>query len=221
MAYFKTKVLSVLCMALAVSSCATESTLSTVSAPLLSSENWQVHNRQATFSKIDGTDQVYFAEQAKPGVAWLKNTVLAEGVIEADIKGRDLKDKSYIGIAFRGVDEKTYEAVYFRPFNFNAPDQLHKSHAVQYESEPNHSWEKLRKEQPGKYEFALTPAVDPNGFFHVKVVLANPQVRVYVNHATEPTLVVDSLASQKSGWVGFWMGNKADGTFKNLTITPK
>jgi hypothetical protein len=42
---------------------------------------------------------------------------------------------------------------------------------------------------------------------------------VYVDNASEPTLVVDDLASQKSGWVGFWMGKNAEGTFKNLQIT--
>lgn len=215
----KIQTLAACCLALAVSACATQPSVAPNTASAKQCEKWQVHNRKATFSK-DQEGTVYFAAQAKPGVAWLKSNQISDGVIEADIKGHDTKDKSYVGIAFRGVDEKTYEAVYFRPFNFNAPDDLHKSHAVQYESEPDHAWDKLRKEHPGVYEHAIVPAVNPNDFFHVKIVLENPKVRVYINNASEPTLVVDSLASQKSGWVGFWMGNNADGTFKNLKITP-
>ncbi|MCX7098361.1 MAG: hypothetical protein NTV43_10715 [Methylococcales bacterium] len=213
--------LTVLCITFSVSSCALESAKTLEAAKVAASGDWVVHNRTATFSKDDPAGTVYFAGQAKPGVAWLKNSNFSEGVIEADIKGNDVKDKSYVGIAFRGIDEKTYEAVYFRPFNFNAPDELHKSHAVQYESEPDNSWEKLRKQQPGAYERAISPAVNPNEFFHVKVVAEAGQVSVYVNNAAEPTLSVASLAKQKSGWVGVWMGNNADGTFKNLKITSK
>jgi len=32
-------------------------------------------------------------------------------------------------------------------------------------------------------------------------------------------LTVDSLATQKRGWVGFWIGKNAGGVFKNLKIT--
>jgi hypothetical protein len=45
-------------------------------------------------------------------------------------------------------------------------------------------------------------------------------VRVYVNHAAEPTLAVAGLGSQKSGKVGLWMGMESKGEFKNLTLTP-
>ena len=183
------------------------------------SEEWTVHNRKATFITDALQGSIYFDAQPEAGIAWLKNTNISDGVIEVDLKGNDVKDKSYIGIAFRGQNEKTYEAVYFRPFNFKAPDTPHKSHAVQYIAEPDYPWEKLRKENPGKYENAVTPAVDPNEFFHLKIVLEKPWVRVYVNNALKPTLEVESLVKQKSGWVGFWIGKNADGAFKNLTIT--
>lgn len=210
--------LSILFILLSMPAFAAETVLVPDLAKVPQSEAWTVLNRKAAFDARQGS--VYFNAEAETGIAWLNTTDIGEGVIEVDLKGNDVKDKSYLGIAFRGQNEKTYEAVYFRPFNFKAPDSLHRSHSVQYIAEPAYPWERLRQEHPGKYENTVTPAVNPNEFFHVKIVLENPRLRVYVNNSEEPTLAVESLATQKSGWVGFWMGKNADGTFKNLKITP-
>jgi hypothetical protein len=142
------------------------------------------------------------------------------GTIEFDLKGKDVLQQSFVGVAFHGVDGTTYDAVYFRPFNFKATDAARRSHGVQYISQPTYTWQKLRAEQPDKYEQALTPAPDPNGWFHVRVVVASPKVSVFVGDAKEPSLVVNQLSDRRKGLVGLWVGNTSGGDFANLKILP-
>src|SRR5688572_21152277 len=69
------------------------------------------------------------------GIAWLKGVTFSEGTIELDLRGRDVLQKSFLGIAFHGIDTGTFDAIYFRPFNFRSEDPVRKIHAVQYVSE--------------------------------------------------------------------------------------
>jgi hypothetical protein len=71
------------------------------------------------------------------------------------------------------------------------------------------------------YEQPVDPAPDPNGWFHVRVVLAGPRVSVYVGDATKPSLVVNRLSQRTKGRVGFWVGNNSAGDFANLSIRPE
>ena len=118
------------------------------------------------------------------------------------------------------MDEKTYDAVYFRPFNFKAEDPARRLRAVQYIRDPTYTWQKLRTEHPGKNEQPVNPVPDPNGWFHARVVVANPKVSVFVNDAKEPSLVVDQLSDRKKGLVGLWLGNTSAGDFANFKIVP-
>jgi hypothetical protein len=45
-------------------------------------------------------------------------------------------------------------------------------------------------------------------------------VRVYVNQAKEPSLVVEELSDRKGGGIGLWVGPGQGGHFANLKITP-
>ena len=127
---------------------------------------------------------------------------------------------SFVGVAFHGVDGTTYDAIYFRPFNFKTEDAGRRSHGVQYVSHPIYQWQKLRTEQPGKYEQAVNPVPDPNAWFHARVVVASPKVSVFVADAKEPSLVVDQLSNRKNGLVGLWVGNGSGGDFANLKVVP-
>jgi ssDNA-binding replication factor A large subunit len=71
------------------------------------------------------------------------------------------------------------------------------------------------------YEQPVKPVPDPNGWFHVRVVVAGSQVRVFVNDATEPSLVVNRLSERTKGLVGLWVGNNSGGDFANLRIRPE
>src|SRR5437016_3013637 len=54
---------------------------------------------------------------AAPGeaVALLPGVELTTGTIELDIRGKDVAQQSFLGVAFHGVDTSTHDAVYFRP----------------------------------------------------------------------------------------------------------
>ena len=141
--------------------------------------------------------------------------------LSESIKGKDVEGQSFVGVAFHGVDDSTYDAVYWRPFNFKTDDPMRHRHAVQYVAQPRYPWSKLRNEHPGEYEQPVNPAPDPNGWFHVRVVIARPTVSAYVGDATEPSLVVTLLNDRRKGRVGLWVGNGSDGDFANLKIVPK
>ena len=66
----------------------------------------------------------------------------------------------------------------------------------------------------------MSPAPDPNEWFHVRVVVRHPTVQVFVNDATTPALEVEQLSARKTGWVGVWAGNGSGGSFANVRVTP-
>jgi len=180
----------------------------------------QVFNRSVS-SLSDGTRKgLRLSSSPGDGVAYLRGTEFGNGTIEVDIRGKDVQGQSFVGIAFHGVDSTTYDAIYFRPFNFRTPDSTRHSHAVQYISHPTYTWQKLRAERPGSFEQPVSPAPDPNAWFHVRVVVASPKVSVFVGDAKQPSLVVDQLNDRTKGLVGLWVGNSSDGDFANLKITP-
>ena len=45
-----------------------------------------------------------------------------------------------------------------------------------------------------------------------------PDVTVYVNQSTIPSLVVKQISTRKKGKIGFWVGHNSEGCFKNLKI---
>lgn len=154
------------------------------------------------------------------GAALIEGVHFSDGVIELDLRGKDVAQQSFVGVAFHWIDATTYDAVYFRPFNFQATGQEQRSHAVQYISHPTYTWQKLRAEKTGQFEKAIQPAPDPNAWFHARIVVAKGKVEVFVNNAPKPSLVVEDLGAAKSGGVALWVGNGSDGSFSNLTVTP-
>jgi hypothetical protein len=164
---------------------------------------------------------VFLTAKENDGVAWIEGLLFSNGNIELDIKGKDMLQQSFVGVAFHGINDTTFDVVYFRPFNFQTTDPVRKIHAVQYVSLPKYDWQKLRNEQNGKYEKTIAPAPNPNEWFHAKIEIVFPVVKVYVNGSTEPSLVVEQLNATKSGKLGLWVGNNSDGNFANLTIQKK
>ena len=182
-----------------------------------SGRGWEGATGLAKLVEKDGAPAIEVKGEA---VIWLDGYEFTNGTIEFDGKGKSGPPQSnFMGIVFRAVDEKTHDVVYFRPFNFRAPNSDNKSHAVQYASHPEWPWPRLRKERTGQYEKAIEPAPDGDAWFHAKVVVAKPKVSVFVNGAAEPSLVVDELTARKGGSVGLYFYNY--GVIANLKITPK
>ena len=177
---------------------------------------WTVYKRLSPAWK----DTVVLNKTEDEGMMVLRNFEMGNGIIECDLKGENIVQQSFIGIAFNIKDDVTFEHIYFRPFNFMIPDIARRSRAVQYGSLPNNPWFKLRDNSPGKYENKVNPVPDPNGWFHVKVVIEKPLIKVFVNDSATPCLVVESLATHLSGKIGLWTGPMTRGAFTNLTVTP-
>jgi hypothetical protein len=154
------------------------------------------------------------------GLVWLDGYDFGNGVIDVDLLGRSQPVQgSFLGVAFRVVDAQTHDAVYFRPFNFRATDPARHSHAVQYVSHPRWTWQTLRTEHPGVYEQAIVPEPDGDRWFHARIVVERPNVSVFVNGATTPSLTVKELSDRSDGSVGLWVGEGSGGHFANLRIT--
>jgi catechol 2,3-dioxygenase-like lactoylglutathione lyase family enzyme len=186
---------------------------------LMDGKSAQISNRTLTVRKEDGRTVARLDARAAEGGALLTGIQLGDGVIELDLRGRDVAQQSFVGIAFHFVDWTTYDAVYFRPFNFRAAEAERRGHSVQYVSHPLNTWQKLRAERPGQFERAIEPPPDPNGWFHARIVLANSKVEVYVNRAGPPCLVVDDLGKHKFGGVALFVGNGSDGAFADLRVS--
>jgi hypothetical protein len=180
---------------------------------------WVVYNREiASIMKEPGKiESIHLNAEEGDGLAVYQNLEFENGTIEADIKGKDVLQKSFVGIAFHIQDETSFNAIYFRPFNFKKPERA--GHSVQYICHPEFTWFKLRKDFPEQFENPVHPVPDPDNWFHAKVNVNWPVVKVYVDNAEEPSLDVIMKSEFKKGKVGFWVGNGSDGAFKNLEIT--
>jgi hypothetical protein len=187
-----------------------------ISLSAIAQQKYTVFNRVLSDGKENGSIHLNAAEGA--GVAWINNLELTNGAIEFDIKGKDTFQLSFVGIAFHGSNDSTYEAIYFRPFNFHSPDPVRKTHAVQYVSDPDFDWPVLRSQFPNKYEQPVSPAPDPNDWFHVRIELNDKKIMVFVNGNKTPSLIVESLQKTPGKKIGYWVGNNSFGNWKNLKI---
>src|SRR5918996_6240428 len=101
-------------------------------ASLADGKGLNASNRTITRLADGARKGVRLSEAEGEGPAYLPGIDFANGTIEVDIKGRDVQGASFVGVAFHGVDATTYDAIYFRPFNFKTEDQARVLRAVQY-----------------------------------------------------------------------------------------
>jgi hypothetical protein len=189
---------------------------------LLSSRNLSTTNREASKLPAGERSGIKISSGAGEGAVWLNGITFANGVVEFDVKGKNVEQQSFMGIAFHGlVDTKTFDVIYLRPFNFKAEEPIKRSHSVQYASHPDYPWQVLREKFNGKYESAIAPAPDPNNWVHVRIEVNYPEVKTFVDGNATPSLVVAKLNQRKSGILGLWVGINSDGDFANLKITYK
>ncbi len=158
-------------------------------------------------------------ERRATGVVWIEGTDFAEGTIEIEIRGRDVLSRSFVGLAFHGRDDNTYESVYVRPFNFRIADPARRQHGVQYIAVPDHDWPRLREEFPEEFENPVDASVSPTDWMPLRIVVRGQTVQVYAGQVQSPTLEVRKLGTLDRGQVGLWVGNGSDGDFATLRIT--
>ena len=180
-------------------------------------DGYEAFNRTVT---VDG-GVTHMNNGKGDGLAWLPGKEFSTGTITIEVRGLDQPQRSFVGFAFHGRDNETFDAVYVRPFNFNAADPVRKSHAIQYISMPANSWPVLREKFPGKYESALTPPPPAEEWVRLRLEVEAKQLRVFVNDASAPALTIELLNDRLNGRVGLWVGNNSAGWFRNLAMTSR
>ena len=176
-------------------------------------------NREVT--TLQGTRGIHLSERDGNGVVWLEGSDFARGTIELEVRGRDVFQQSFLGLAFHRRDDSTFEAVYLRPFNFRATDPVRHMHAVQYIAVPDYDWPRLRQDFPEEFENPVDPSVAPTAWVRLRVVVESRTIQIHVGEVKSPTLEVRKLGAHDRGMIGLWTGNGSDGDFANLRITPK
>jgi hypothetical protein len=176
-------------------------------------------NRTQTVAQENGRTVIRLDVKGGDGFAIVQGPAFSEGTIDLLVRGEDVAQQSFVGVAWNVQNDSTYEAVYLRPFNFRTPDTARAKRAVQYISQPTWPWERLRAETPGKYEKPVLPIPDPNGWVPLRLVVTPTQVSVYANGGAEPDLVVQRLGEAKAGPVALWVGNNSRGDFTGLKVT--
>lgn len=171
-------------------------------------------------AKLQGSDNaIHVDAKSGSGIVWIEGSDFTEGILQVDVRGRDVFQRSFVGIAFHRKDDDTYEAVYVRPFNFRASDPIRHKHGVQYIAPPQYDWQPLREKFPDEFENSVDPSLSPTGWVHLRVIVKGTTIQAYVGPAESPTLIVRKLGQQDRGMVGLWTGNNSDGDFMDLQIT--
>ncbi len=163
-------------------------------------------------------------------LAVLTGSDFADGTIEVDVAAAPGPSASptargFVGVAFRiqsaGAQDGVgpFEAIYLRPTNGRADDQLRRNHSTQYIASPEYPWERLREETPGQYESYVD--LVPDAWTRMRIVVDGTHARLFIGDAEQPCLIVNDLKHGASrGTVGLWIGSGTVAYFANLRVTP-
>lgn len=182
-----------------------------------SKSNMSIVNREISIFQGD-VSAVELNAQIGDGLALIEELEFSEGEIKIELLGENNPGKSFIGIAFNIENDSTYEAIYFRPFNFVAEEKIRKEHMVQYIYHPEFTWRKLRQERTGEFENEILTPPNPDDWFKAKIIINNETVRVFVNESKIAALEINRLSTPKSKKIGLWTGFNSSGRFRNLQI---
>jgi hypothetical protein len=178
-------------------------------------------NREAM--AITQGEETYYQmyEGQGEGLVWLPIKDFENGTIEIEMRGKNLFQRSFIGIAFYGVNDSIYDAVYCRPFNFLATDSVRHIHAIQYISHPVFTWKKLRETRNAQFEKQIINPPYPTVWFTMRLEINANTVKAYINQDKNPALVVEKLSTIKKGKLGIFVADGSGGDFKSIKIVGK
>lgn len=161
----------------------------------------------------------------EPTFAKITDKNFKNGTIEVKVLSKLLKNapefaRGFLGVAFRINNENsTFESIYLRPTNARANDQLRRNHTIQYFSYPDFKFNRLREENPGKYETYADMQLGQ--WISMKIVVEDSTAKLFLNEEPQPSLIVNDLKNkEESGAVGLWVEIGTEAYFKDLKITP-
>lgn len=181
-------------------------------------ENVTVQNREITLSENPDFKAIKLDARKYDGLAIFNDVEFDEGDVIINIKGEDVQGKSFVGFAFNIKNDSTYEVIYFRPFNFNASEQIRREHMVQYVHHPKYTWYYLRNNFTGIFEKGIPDPPNPNNWFKAKINISEDSVKVYMPGLSNYVLAVERLCDQESNKIGYWTGFGSGGEFGELRI---
>jgi hypothetical protein len=156
-------------------------------------------------------------------LAVLAGPAFGNGTIEIAVAGAPRPDappdsRGFIGISFRTGDHGAWsEVFYLRPTNARSDDQLRRNHTVQYASDPEFPWYRLRKESPGAYESYAD--MEAGAWTRMKIEVSDTTARLYINGASQPCLVVNDLKhGNRPGRIALWAHVETDAYFGPISI---
>ena len=159
-------------------------------------------------------------------LALLSGPEFTDGTIEIAVAGAPRPgappdSRGFIGISFRTGEHGAWTDVfYLRPTNGRSDDQLRRNHAVQYASDPEFPWHRLREESPGVYESYAD--LEPGVWTSMKIEVEGTKARLYVNGATQPCLVVNDLKhGTRPGRIALWAHVETDAYFGPIAVTAR
>ena len=187
----------------------------------LGKDNLNLVNREIIDTDEKDLNTLALNAKKGDGMAVIKNVNFDVGTIVLELKGESKPGKSFVGVAFNIQNDNTYEAIYFRPFNFRSNKSLRREHSVQYISHPKHTWKSLRTNYEGEYEAEYLNPPFPDEWFGIRVKIDSNFVYVYDKESGVELLNVKRLENQVSNTIGLWTGNNSKGVFKNMKILYK
>lgn len=169
--------------------------------------------------KNDAANTISLDAKPGAGMAIIETMDFATGTINLELKGENKPGESFVGLAYNVQNDTTYEAIYFRPFNFQSEEKIRREHSVQYVYDLKYGWRYLRTNFEGKYESEYTRQPNPDEWFAVSLKIDEKEVVVVDATTNDELLRVERLEKQLSNKIAFWVGHGSKGTFRNLKIT--
>ncbi|QIH38911.1 hypothetical protein G7A72_08895 [Flavobacterium sp. Sr18] len=162
-----------------------------------------------------------------PTYVKLTNVDIQNGTIEIKMLSQIMENspfpaaRGFIGIAFRvDKENENFDAIYLRPSNSRADDQLRRNHTIQYFSYPDNTFSRLRKEANGLYETYAD--IGLNEWIDVRIEFQDEKAVLYINNQKSPSFIVTKmLGTSKKGSIALWVEIGTIGYFKDLKVTKK
>jgi hypothetical protein len=172
--------------------------------------------------KLVPTPEVAAKDEAM--MALLDGEEFKNGTIRIDVSGAPRPgtppdSRGFVGVSFRtGPHGEWTDVFYLRPTNGRADDQLRRNHSVQYASDPEYPWFRLREENPGMYESYAD--MEDGKWTSMRIEVDGMTARLFVNGAAQPCLIVkDVKHGERAGRIALWAHVQTDAYFGPIVIT--
>jgi hypothetical protein len=194
--------------------------------PLNKTDQLELRGLQAEVVEYKGRSALKLSGnfQNDNSIAIVKGVQIRDGSIDIEVSGAPAPGagegaRGFAGVAFRVAPEaKQYEYFYLRPTNGRADDQVRRNHSLQYASHPLFPWQRLRKEEPEKYESYVD--LEPGVWTKMRIVFAGNKAKLYVHGAAQPALIVNDLKlGPGDGGIALWVGPGTIAHFSNLLVS--